>query len=309
VFHSLPLLLAIPSHVLPGSGSRSGYFGASNAGTGKLPKLPFPVFDGDNPRHWIRRVEDYFDLYGVEQHSWIKLATMNFSPTAARWLPSIERRLASCSWEDFRRMLLDRFGREHHELLVRQLLTIKQVGPMTEYIDRFAVLVDQLAAYNSHTDPLYYIMRFIDGLTEDLRAPVLIQRPSSLDTAFVLAQLQEEVFSTKKKEFRRSDYPLKSGSSPHWPLPPPPRTEKPSTTQADDRRSSEAARARCGEDRLAALRAYRRAQGLCQHCVERWMKGHKCAYKVQLHALQEVLDIFQPSEDYEDQEMVADSGT
>jgi hypothetical protein len=254
-------------------------------------------------------VEDYFDLYGVEQHSCIKLATMNFSPTAARRLPSVERRLASCSWEDFCRMLLDRFGREHHELLVRQLLTIKQVGPMTEYIDRFAVLVDQLAAYNSHTDPLYYIMRFIDGLTEDLRAPVLIQRPSSLDTAFVLAQLQEEVFSTKKKEFRRSDYPLKSGSSPHWPLPPPPRTEKPSTTQADDRRSSEAARARCGEDRLAALRAYRRAQGLCQHCVERWMKGHKCAYKVQLHALQEVLDIFQPSEDYEDQEMVADSGT
>jgi hypothetical protein len=60
---------------------------------------------------------------------------------------------------------------------------------VTEYVDRFAVLVDQLAAYNSHTDPLYYIMRFIDGLTEDLRAPVLIQRPSSLDTAFVLAQL------------------------------------------------------------------------------------------------------------------------
>jgi hypothetical protein len=113
---------------LPGSGSRSGYFGASNAGTGKLPKLPFPVFDGDNPRHWIRRVEDYFDLYGVEQHSWIKLATMNFSPTAARRLPSVERRLASCSWEDFCRMLLDRFGREHHELLVRQLLTIKQAG-------------------------------------------------------------------------------------------------------------------------------------------------------------------------------------
>jgi hypothetical protein len=73
-------------------------------------------------------VEDYFDLYGVEQHSCIKLATMNFSPTAARRLPSVERRLASCSWEDFCRMLLDRFGREHHELLVRQLLTIKQAG-------------------------------------------------------------------------------------------------------------------------------------------------------------------------------------
>jgi hypothetical protein len=39
------------------------------------------------------------------------------------------------------------------------------------------------------------------------------------------------------------------------------------------------------------------------------MKGHKCADKVQLHALQEVLDIFQPSEDYQDQDMFVDSGT
>jgi hypothetical protein len=30
------------------------------------------------------------------------------------------------------------------------------------------------------------------------------------------------------------------------------------------------------------------------------MKGHKCADKVQLHALQEVLDIFQLSEDHQD---------
>lgn len=27
---------------------------------GKLPKLPFPVFDGDNPRLWISRCETYF---------------------------------------------------------------------------------------------------------------------------------------------------------------------------------------------------------------------------------------------------------
>jgi hypothetical protein len=50
------------------------------------------------------------------------LATMNFSPAAARWLPSVERGLQSCTWEDFRRMLLYRFGQEPHELLVRQVL-------------------------------------------------------------------------------------------------------------------------------------------------------------------------------------------
>lgn len=45
---------------------------------------------------------------------------------------------------------------------------------MFEYIDRFATLVDQLAAYESNSDPGYLIMRFIDGLRDDLRAPILI---------------------------------------------------------------------------------------------------------------------------------------
>jgi thioredoxin reductase len=49
-------------------------------------------------------------------------------------------------------------------------------------------------------------MRFIDGLRDDLRVAVLIQHPSCLDTAVVLAKLLDEVASVRRKEFRRSDY-------------------------------------------------------------------------------------------------------
>jgi hypothetical protein len=140
-------------------------------------------------------------------------------------------------------------------------------------------------------------MRFIDGLREDLRAPILIQRPTSLDTAFVLAQLQEEVSSsTRRKEFRKQDFSFKTATP--WALPPPPaRSDKPNNLSAEDRRATEAARAKLStEDRLPALRATRRAQGLCQHCAEKWTRGHKCAGKIQLHALQELLEIFQCTE-------------
>lgn len=34
-------------------------------------------------------------------------------------------------------MVLDHFGRDHHELLVRQLFHIKQVGSVLDYIDEF----------------------------------------------------------------------------------------------------------------------------------------------------------------------------
>lgn len=50
---------------------------------------------------------------------------MHFSPVAARWLPLVEKKIKSCSWEEFRALLLNRFGKEQHELLVHQLLSIK----------------------------------------------------------------------------------------------------------------------------------------------------------------------------------------
>lgn len=57
----------------------------------------------------------------------------------------------------------------------------------------------------------------------------------------------------------------------------------------EDRRGTEAARAR--DDRLSALKSYRRSKGLCFTCGEKWGKDHKCATAVQLHVVQELLDI------------------
>lgn len=41
-------------------------------------------------------------------------------------------------------------------------------------------------------DPLYYTLKFVDGLKDDIKAVVMLQRSSDFDTAVVLAQLQEE---------------------------------------------------------------------------------------------------------------------
>jgi len=43
-------------------------------------------------------------------------------------------------------------------------------------------------------------------------------------------------------------------------------------------------------DKLATLKAYRRAKGLCFICGERWSKDHKCSTTVQLHVVQEMLE-------------------
>ena len=100
--------------------------------------------------------------------------------------------------------MLDRFGKSQYEALIRQLFRIRQTSTVQEYIDKFSELVDQLLAYARHTDPLFFAMRFMDGLRDDIRNAVHMQRPNSFDEACVLALLQEELLeSTQRKEGRR----------------------------------------------------------------------------------------------------------
>jgi len=103
----------------------------------KVPKLQCPAFDGDNPKLWIRRVSDYFELAQVDPNIWIKLSAMYFSGSASRWLQSVEHKLDSCPWSTFCQMILDRFGKDHQKLLIRQLFHIKQLTIVAEYIERF----------------------------------------------------------------------------------------------------------------------------------------------------------------------------
>jgi hypothetical protein len=48
------------------------------------------VFNGENPKLWIYRSQDYFDMYSVEPQLWVRVAYMNFVGVAARWLSSLE---------------------------------------------------------------------------------------------------------------------------------------------------------------------------------------------------------------------------
>jgi hypothetical protein len=103
------------------SGEKGGHPGKS---TGRLPKLNFPEFTGDNPRLWISRCENYFDMYEVEQFHWIQIASMYFNDAAARWFQSVEHRLRNAPWSVFVTMLLEHFSREQKELLIHQLFHI-----------------------------------------------------------------------------------------------------------------------------------------------------------------------------------------
>ncbi|WVZ48794.1 LOW QUALITY PROTEIN: hypothetical protein U9M48_000203 [Paspalum notatum var. saurae] len=262
-----------------GSGPRleQSFHRGSSQFTGSLPKLHFPSFDGENPKLWLSRCQDYFDLYSVDPIVWVRVAAMHLQGAASRWWQSVEPRLKGASWSEFGCLVSHRFGRNQQEALILQLFNMSQTGSTKEYVERFTELVDQL------------------GLRDDIRATVLIQQPQSLDTACSLALVQDEVAdSGRRREYRQpySGFHSKSLAKGPQPLPQPPRVERPAAPSTADKTSGDPAKA--AVDKFSALRSFRRAWGLCDRCAEKWSPGHKCNAAVQLNALQELFDIFEP---------------
>ncbi|XP_066323723.1 uncharacterized protein [Miscanthus floridulus] len=159
---------------------------------------------------------------------------------------------------------------------------------VSEYVASFTSLTDQLIAYNSGVDPVYFVTRFIDGLKPELRSILLVQRPKSLDAACTLALLQEEAGGVKDSARNAYLSPFKLHSKPSYPIPPPPTAAKPAAQPATASAVSTTASAVSESDsKLVALKAYRRAMGLCYKGAAKWTKDHKCAPEI-LHAVQDL---------------------
>lgn len=63
-----------------------------------------------------------------------------------------------------------------------------------------------MIAYGRGTDPIFYVMCFVDGLRDDIWSAVHMQYPSTLDTACVLALFQEELPDlARRKEVKKLD--------------------------------------------------------------------------------------------------------
>lgn len=220
-------------------------------------------------------------------------------------LASVCGRSLLSDWQCFCRLIHQRFGRDQHELLIRQLYHIKQTSSVQDYIERFTELVEQLKAYTT-PDPLYYTTRFMDGLQHDIRSIIMVQRPADLDAACTLALLQEEALEpSHRHDFKKSEssvfsktVSIKGALALPPPLPRPGNNAHQDHHPADDKRTG--GRGVSIDDRLSALRNFCKARGLCIRCGEKWAPSHKCATEMQLHALQEVWNLCQ--EDFEEPE-------
>lgn len=254
-----------------------------------LPPVEFPEFDGSSPKLWIKKCNNYFDIYAVPEFLKSNTAQMHFSGNADFWAQSLEYSVQDLAWPDLCKAICERFEKDQHNQLLRQFFRIKQHDGVAEYIEKFDNIVHQILAHDPKFSVATITNRFVDGLKDEMRAIVLIHRPENLDTASSIALLQEESGKDPpKREFKKNDYggAFKYRSS---------YTNVGSTSTTpkgaesgpnSSRKGPDITRSSYSEDKAATLMTYRKAKGLCYKCGLKQGPGHKCANSVSLHVVE-----------------------
>jgi hypothetical protein len=122
------------------------------------------------------------------------------------------------------------------------------------------------------------------GLKEEIRAPIALHRPKDVDTASALALLQEEELAITKVK------PVGRGFTKGF--------DRNGGNKAPDKTLQFGT-----DDKLAALKQFRRKNGLCFKCGGKWAPNHTCPDQVPIHVLEELWDALQFQDDGNDEEI------
>lgn len=156
---------------------------------------------------------------------------------------------------------------------------LTQKGSVAEYHEEFEKLAHAILLYNPAYDDTFFVTRFLEGLKEEVRSVIALHRPKDVMEASSLALMQEEVLNLKKdraghREFHKTK--IKTFG------------DRGKITDADKLKTATAHQD--SDDKLMALKDFRRKSGLCFKCGEKWAPNHTCPTKVSLHVIGEPLD-------------------
>ncbi|KAG8382225.1 hypothetical protein BUALT_Bualt05G0054600 [Buddleja alternifolia] len=110
------------------------------------------------------------------------------------------------SWDTYVRALNDRFGTQLYENPMSELMNLRQMGSVKEYLDQFDELPNHVDLYET-----YVISYFLVGLKSDIAIQVSMFNAKSLQDAISLAKLQEHAPLLTK---RGNNFPITAARPP-----------------------------------------------------------------------------------------------
>jgi hypothetical protein len=228
-------------------------------------------------------------VYDVHPSLKTRFTALNFTGAAALWLQTMERRERIAYWDRLCQLVFEKFDRDQYPLLLKQFSGLKQTGSVVEYQAEFEKMPHAILLYNPAYDDTYFITQFVLGLREDIRSAIVLHRPQDVVTASSLALLQEEELSHLKQRPPTRDsgrfVPKQYGDR---------------VKPADADKAKPPLNRAEADDKLSVLKEYRRKNGLCYKCGEKWSHHHTCPDKESLHVIEELWDALTPVDPRED---------
>lgn len=244
------------------------------------------MFDGSNPRIWIKKCMKYFTLCKILDNQKVDLASLYLIGKAESWYNSYIVVRRQVDWEDFVVDLCSRFKEDIGSNVVEEFNKLSQSGTIDEYLDTFENLKGLMPQRNPLLPEEYFLDSFMGGLKPNLKHFVRAFKPATLVDVVEYARLQNATIqatssTTKYQPKPISNYKPLSLPSTTKPLLPTPSLSTQTQTSHNTRPY------RPTRYLTPAERADKQAKGLCYFCDAPYDKGHKCQIQqTQLFAIE-----------------------
>ncbi|XP_073367813.1 uncharacterized protein [Aegilops tauschii subsp. strangulata] len=217
-----------------------------------MPKMDFPKFDGTDVRIWLDKCEAFFRLYHIPDSFKVTSASLYLSDNATCWYHAFKQSGEFHTWEQFCQTILLEFDVDVYRQKMKELMLLKQANTVEEYKKQFLQLVYTIKLYEPTISDTFLVTRFVLGLKEELRSAVEFQISGTVQLAALYASVQEGLLLQQK-------------------------THKPSFQKASHNNTDSRSRLAAGELwKAKQLKEYRRANGLCYKCGDKFVPGHVC---------------------------------
>ena len=185
---------------------------------------------------------------------WITAAHLHFEGNAAKWYQAYKQNHTFKNWDHFCSVVEEEFGSNDFRTAMNALLDLKQTGTVEDYTSQFQALQYDVTMHNSHYDEMFFTPQYIRGLKEEIRTTVEPQMPQTVQKASTIARIQQGMLERSKTRYNRANSQVRPYG--------PPKTEYKQPQQIST----------LWKDRQ--LRDYRKANGLCFSCGEKFVPGH-----------------------------------
>ncbi|XP_010497072.1 PREDICTED: uncharacterized protein K02A2.6-like [Camelina sativa] len=150
--------------------------------------IELPLFDGEDAKGWVGRVEQYFELKEYTEEEKLCAVRVCFSSDALTWYRWERDRHPFLSWEQMRDRILENFAETQDLTAGERLLLPRQDETAGQYCKEFKALASNAPEVSEKV----LEMTFMIGLKQKVRAGVKMFEPRNLKKMMSLSKMVED---------------------------------------------------------------------------------------------------------------------